>query len=428
VDRKLGRHMDSSAQAYRAGAAVAHDEQVIWLGTKLEELAGAVKERCAGSREEDIAPMGCEDIGLAVTTGRRNDDFELRHECRSFAETMVMAGQYFTSFCFRRNPRQRIRKMALASALFDSMRRLPGPCIICLLALANSQANAQEGAIPPASQQEAAQHPASGNERPTSAPSRAGDVCRTLEQAAAESGLPVEFLARVIWQESRFNANAVSAKGAQGIAQFMPQTAGWRGLTDPFDPIEALHHSASYLHDLKAQFGNLGLAAAGYNAGPGRVKAWLAGKGALPPETRHYVAIVTGWTADEWASHSPPEASDATIPPGVPCTRLAALVLAPKEEAKRIASYVPRWGIQLAAHLLESKAWVIYRERQKRYASLIGDHEPIVLYKQIPGMGRAKRYIITIADDDRAPLDKICKTLIAAGVTCDVLRSDAGHS
>ena len=69
----------------------------------------------------------------------------------------------------------------------------------------------------------------------------------------------------------------------------------------------------------------------------------------------------------------------------------------------------------------------MYRERQKRYASLIGDYEPVVLYKQIPGMGRAKRYIITIADDDRAPLDKLCKNMIAAGVTCDVLRSDAGH-
>jgi hypothetical protein len=66
VDRKLGRHTDSGAQACCAGAAVAHDQQVVWLGTALEELAGAIK-RCAGSREEDIAPVGREDIGLAVT-------------------------------------------------------------------------------------------------------------------------------------------------------------------------------------------------------------------------------------------------------------------------------------------------------------------------------------------------------------------------
>jgi hypothetical protein len=157
--------------------------------------------------------------------------------------------------------------------------------------------------------------------------------------------------------------------------------------------------------------------------GPARVRVWLAGKSGLPAETRNYVAIVTGWTADEWASHSPPQAADATIPPGVPCARLANLVLGPKEEANRIASYVPRWAIPLAAHLLESKAWEMYRERQNRYASLISDHEPVVLYKQIPAMGRAKRYIITIAGDDRAPLDRLCKNMIAAGVICDVLRN-----
>jgi soluble lytic murein transglycosylase-like protein len=61
-----------------------------------------------------------------------------------------------------------------------------------------------------------------------------------LEQAAAENGVPDDFFVRVIWQESRFNALAVSAKGAQGIAQFMPGTAGWRGLNNPFDVIAAL--------------------------------------------------------------------------------------------------------------------------------------------------------------------------------------------
>jgi len=73
--------------------------------------------------------------------------------------------------------------------------------------------------------------------------------------------------------------------------------------------------------------------------------------------------------------------------------------------------------------LSESTAWAIYRDRLKRFGSLIGDREPIVLHKEIPGMGRAKRYIITIADDDRAPLDRLCRKLIAADATCDVLRN-----
>jgi hypothetical protein len=300
------------------------------------------------------------------------------------------------------------------------MRRWTGPLVACALTFASVQANAQAGATPPAPPgQELEGAAAPPPRQPT-----ADDICRAIEQNAAENALPVEFFARIIWQESRFNALAVSNKGAEGIAQFMPATADWRGLIDPFDPLESLRQSARYLRELRDRFGNLGLAAAGYNAGPARVSAWLAGTRPLPGETRNYVAVVTGWTADEWASPSPPQASEATVPPGVPCTRLANLILAPKPEAERIATYVPRWGVQLAAHLSEVKAWAIYRDVQKHYAALIGDREPIVLHKQIPGMGAVKRYIITIADDNRTPLDTLCAKLMAAGGACVVLRND----
>jgi hypothetical protein len=187
----------------------------------------------------------------------------------------------------------------------------------------------------------------------------AEDICHALEENAAAYELPVEFFARVIWQESRFNARAVSAKGALGIAQFMPATAQFRGLADPLDPIEALKNSASYLHDLRAQFGNLGLAAAAYNAGPGRVNAWLANKdkAPLPGETRNYVLIVTGWPADEWASASPPKASETAIPQGLPCEKLANLILPPKADQQRVATdtpRTPRWGMQLTAGFTEN--------------------------------------------------------------------------
>jgi hypothetical protein len=261
---------------------------------------------------------------------------------------------------------------------------------------------------------------------PAARPPTADDICRAVEQDAAENELPVEFFARVIWQESRFNALAVSRKGAQGIAQFMPSTADYRGLVDPFDPIEALKNSASYLHDLKVKFGNLGLAAAAYNAGPARVSAWLSSRRGLPGETRNYVAIITGWTADEWASASPPQTSETTIPQGVPCTRLANIILAPKAEAQRIAAYVPRWGMQLAANWSESKAWATYRSVQKQYAGLIGDREPIVIRSRGIGLGSALRYNIRIGDDDRRYLERFCATLTAAGGACVVLRKDRG--
>src|SRR5579859_6204479 len=138
------------------------------------------------------------------------------------------------------------------------------------LGLAGAQPqNTQQPGVPPAAPNTPAPAAAPNaiapqNQAPAPHPPTPDDICRALEQDAAENELPVEFFARVIWQESRFNARAVSNKGAQGIAQFMPATADYRGLVDPFDPIDALKNSARYLRDLKARFGNLGLAAAAY--------------------------------------------------------------------------------------------------------------------------------------------------------------------
>jgi soluble lytic murein transglycosylase-like protein len=231
-------------------------------------------------------------------------------------------------------PVRRPARLLSANQNDTTMLRLAGPLLACALALANAPANAQAGATPaaPYDRENAPPSTASEVHEAPAQPATSDDVCRALEQSAAENALPVEFFARVIWQESRFDAQAVSAKGAAGIAQFMPATASWHGLADPFEPVEALRHSAAYLRELLDRFGNLGLAAAAYNAGPGRVSAWLTNHRSLLAETRNYVALVTGWTADEWASSSPPEKAETTIPQGVPCTRLANLILAPKQE------------------------------------------------------------------------------------------------
>src|SRR5262249_26669504 len=116
--------------------------------------------------------------------------------------------------------------------------------------------------------------------------------CQALQSAAAANDLALELLTRLIWQESRFNDFAISRAGARGIAQFMPATANEVRLTNPFDAIAAIDKSGQLLGDLRSQFGNLGLAAAAYNAGPKRVSDWLAGRRALPQETTHYVRMI----------------------------------------------------------------------------------------------------------------------------------------
>jgi soluble lytic murein transglycosylase-like protein len=123
--------------------------------------------------------------------------------------------------------------------------------------------------------------------RPTADSANSSEqICHAIELAARENKLPVEFLAHLIWQESRFNPGAVSRAGAQGVAQFMPTTAAWRGLENPFDPISAIRKSAELLSALVMQFGNLALAAAAYNAGSKRVQDWIEGRANLPRETQ----------------------------------------------------------------------------------------------------------------------------------------------
>ena len=130
-------------------------------------------------------------------------------------------------------------------------------------------------------------------------------VCQIIENAAKTNGLPVDFFTRVIWQESGLRADVVgpvtrSGERALGIAQFMPGTAADRNLLEPFNPAEALPKSGEFLAELRAQFGNLGLAAAAYNAGPQRVRDFLAGSRNLPTETRNFVLAITGHPIEDW--------------------------------------------------------------------------------------------------------------------------------
>src|SRR5947208_16397687 len=110
---------------------------------------------------------------------------------------------------------------------------LPG----LLLGLMIARASAQDEPPPPAQDRP--------RDEQTGAPARSESICLLIESAASANGLPLEFFARVIWQESRFRPDAVGpltrrGEQARGIAQFMPRTAAERGLLDPSDPVAAL--------------------------------------------------------------------------------------------------------------------------------------------------------------------------------------------
>jgi len=167
------------------------------------------------------------------------------------------------------------------------------------------------------------------------------EICSSVTESAHSHNLPLPFFIRLLFQESGFKPNVVSRAGAQGIAQFMPETAATVGLTNPFDPIQAIAASARLLDDLVRRFGNLGLAAAAYNAGPRRIQDWLDKKGKLPEETQHYVKTVTGRPAENWKGRVKTKLA-AVLPREAPCQEAVIVVAAKSSLARRTGQKTPK--------------------------------------------------------------------------------------
>jgi hypothetical protein len=253
-------------------------------------------------------------------------------------------------------------------------------------------------------------------------------ICLLAEASARENGLPVEFFVRLIWRESSFRANAIgpltrSGKRAQGIAQFMPGTAAEKNLLDPFDPIQALSKSAAFLRELREEFGNLGLAAAAYNAGPRRVHEWLDGTGPMPAETRAYVRAITGEPVERWA-----KAKDVFEErPGASCEVLAAAL--DKTPGKFVAaleqkvneSIMQPWGVILGSHNSRSQVLARYASLQQRHHTILADRDPILIERRrgppLP------RFQIRIGAETRAAADALCDRIHKDGGHCVVLKN-----
>ena len=286
-------------------------------------------------------------------------------------------------------------------------------------------------------------------------------LCGILESSAKTEGLPVDFFTKLIWRESAFRPTAVSPAGAQGVAQFMPRTASERGLVDPFDPASAIPASAKYLGELKRRFGNLGLAAAAYNAGETAVANWLADRGPLPFETQDYVLAITGHAADEWRAEKPADAAkppvsasptpappapapgsappasalpasaspaakpptDAAPEPVPSCLSLIASLRTTTAASPVVSGWFAPWGVQIAASFSRGSAMRAFARVQHDFYSVIGGKNPFVLGSVVRSRGFRPFYRVRIGAQNRREADKICSSLEAAGGACVVLRS-----
>ena len=250
-------------------------------------------------------------------------------------------------------------------------------------------------------------------------------ICGLIEREAIRVGMDPNFFARLINKESRFDPRAVSPVGAQGVAQFMPYTARERGLVDPFEPVYALPASADYLAELRDMLGNWGLAAAGYNAGPGRVIDFFNGR-RLPPETRDYVLSITGRPATHFKTITNEveiKPLDAKLPFLDACIKLPTMRFKRPKLPGAVAE-VPwqPWGVQLSASFVRASAVQSFERQVKRYGKAIKGARPLVVRSRVPGLKRSK-YAARIGAPNRNAAEKICGRIRAAGGRCVVMKN-----
>jgi hypothetical protein len=278
--------------------------------------------------------------------------------------------------------------------------------------------------------------PAQSPAEPATRPGTRDSICLMIESAARSNDLPVDYFARIIWQESRFQPDVVgprtrNGQRAQGIAQFMPGTAAERRLLDPFDPVEALPKSAEFLVELRNQFGNLGLAAAAYNAGPHRLREFLAGARPLPAQTRNYVMAVTGMSVDDWAKASRAAGAAPAQPAVTSCRDLVALLeQAPNLFVEKLQERIDLvaaspWGVELGAGFSRERILARYADILKRLGETLSGHDPSILSGILRSRGTRPFYQVQIGAETRESANALCTRIMRAGGACLVLRNTA---
>ena len=309
--------------------------------------------------------------------------------------------------------------------------------IILSLVLAGTPPAAAQGQ--PGDAQPAEPPPAPADRRTAPAPGTSDSICLMIEAAARAYDLPVDFLARIIWQESHFQPDVVgpvtrNGQRAQGIAQFMPGTAAERGVLDPFNPVEALPKSAEFLAELTRQFGNLGLAAAAYNAGPQRVHDFISGARSLPAQTRNYVLSVTGRSVDDWAKSGNPAGEPREVPAVASCRDLLALVKGTPnpffDELQHRINVVAAspWGVELSAGFAREHVLAAYEGLVQKFGAILSGHDPTIFSTVLRSRGTQPFYQVRIGAQTRESANALCAKIMHAGGACSVLRNQATRS
>lgn len=252
------------------------------------------------------------------------------------------------------------------------------------------------------------------------------DTCNAIEVFSKRHKLNSGFFARLIWQESRFDPNALSHANARGIAQFIPSTARLRGLKNPYNPADALEHSAQYLAEMAHRYGNEGMAAIGYNGGERRAQGFLEGKG-LAPETVNYVPIITGLTAEQWRD-APPKDHDFRLAKDksfyTACSEMARnRKLSPLKRAKPPKPPIKPWGVQLGFGTSKKSAAAKVRDRTGSCRAQVKREKLDLIYVKNRVSGKKGYFFARIGRNSRQGAQKLCSSLKRQRCSCLVVQN-----
>ena len=244
--------------------------------------------------------------------------------------------------------------------------------------------------------------------RPRGSNRFADGICRALTRAAADNSLPEEFFTRLIWEESRFDPGAVSRAGAQGIAQFMPETAATRGLANAFEPLQSLR-----------EFGEVPARAAyGIPGGPGSGCGGLQmpvqprskpGLPAVAPFPQRRLLTFTSLRAiarkrglrGRWHRSSCSERNRKWRA----LHRVSQDIDGDRTHPSTVPSGSPwgTWAIQLTATGSEGDFLVAYEGLRRKYSAILGASLPPALYAgstfvvRVPGKSSGRRCAVRAA-------------------------------
>lgn len=248
------------------------------------------------------------------------------------------------------------------------------------------------------------------------------DTCNAMRIFADRHGLNRDFFARLIWQESRLDPNALSHADARGIAQFIPSTARLRGLKDPFNPADALEHSAQYLAEMTRRYGNEGMAAIGYNGGERRAEKFLDG-GGLAIETINYVPIVTGLTAGEWRD-TPPKTHDFRLSKTDDFhTACTAMAQNRRLTPVKIIPLLNPWGVQMAFGKTGDEARAAFKRQTAQCRGTVAKEKPDFIPVKHRAAGKKGFVMARIGRNTRYEADKLCSNIRAGGCICAVYKN-----